>query len=400
MADGKGSSSGASYNSDRLVASHQNDDNDSDVNDGDTLQVAADFLTSPGHRSVTYQASLMRLNSEITQGSPSYDDLDVTKKAQDEGIDVFADDEDDFDPASGSDVALAQLRGSQQRSAQFPQLDSAAVSPQQSDSTDSPLPRHRRRRDDTRNARRKRLRMASAPGPASVTSPVSAALESTDFDYTQSVSRLTTPAKEREIRDIDHEMVDYGGSDDSDDEDYDDRSDAATSDIRHPPHSRKQVKLAKDTEGNDLENSSIATSSVSLPESEEIPIIGHLTLKAIDSKVVYCLTFSQELLLEPSGPSQRQGFPRVISSSSDRKHVERLSLQEQTKSRPVRNSRFSAQEDELLLQLKGDCLSWDEISDHFPERSKGTLQVHYSTKLKLRPRLEMSNNTQKRRRSG
>ncbi|KAH6664047.1 serine/threonine-protein kinase [Halenospora varia] len=67
-------------------------------------------------------------------------------------------------------------------------------------------------------------------------------------------------------------------------------------------------------------------------------------------------------------------------------------------SRPVRNSRFSSEDDELLLQLKGEGLSWDEISDRFPGRSKGTLQVHYSTKLK--PRSETSKNTKKHRRSG
>jgi hypothetical protein len=38
-----------------------------------------------------------------------------------------------------------------------------------------------------------------------------------------------------------------------------------------------------------------ATSSVSMQESEEIPIHGYLTLKTIESKVVYCLTFSQDL---------------------------------------------------------------------------------------------------------
>ncbi|KAH8746274.1 hypothetical protein F5882DRAFT_312417 [Hyaloscypha sp. PMI_1271] len=65
---------------------------------------------------------------------------------------------------------------------------------------------------------------------------------------------------------------------------------------------------------------------------------------------------------------------------------------------PVRNSRFSSQDDELLLQLKGEGLSWDEISDRFPTRSKGTLQVHYSTKLKHHS--ETSKNTKKRRRSG
>ena len=43
-----------------------------------------------------------------------------------------------------------------------------------------------------------------------------------------------------------------------------------------------------------------------MQESEEIPIHGYLTLKAIKSKVVYCLTFSQELLLHPQDRGQRQ----------------------------------------------------------------------------------------------
>ncbi|KAG9240287.1 hypothetical protein BJ878DRAFT_395596, partial [Calycina marina] len=57
---------------------------------------------------------------------------------------------------------------------------------------------------------------------------------------------------------------------------------------------------------------------------------------------------------------------------------------------------FSSDDDELLRQLKGEGLSWDEISDRFPGRSKGTLQVHYSTELKPRP--ETSMNSKKRRR--
>jgi hypothetical protein len=134
-----------------------------------------------------------------------------------------------------------------------------------------------------------------------------------------------------------------------------------------------------------------------MQESEEIPVHGYLTLKTIKSKVVYCLTFSQEFLPEPSGTSQRQGIPRSVSSSSDRRDSERLPVHERAMSRPVRNSRFSSQDDALLLQLKGEGLSWDEISDRFPERSKGTLQVHYSTKLKSRS--ETSKNTRKRRRS-
>jgi hypothetical protein len=38
-----------------------------------------------------------------------------------------------------------------------------------------------------------------------------------------------------------------------------------------------------------------------------------------------------------------------------------------------------------LIQLKeDDKLPWDVIADYFPERTKGTLQVHYCTKLKNR----------------
>ena len=127
-----------------------------------------------------------------------------------------------------------------------------------------------------------------------------------------------------------------------------------------------------------------ATSSGSTQESDEIPIYGYLTLKTLESKVLYCLTFSQELVPEPSGTSRRQAMARSVSSSSDKRDSERSLVQEWAMSRPIRNSRFSPQDDELLLQLKREGLSWDEISVHFPERTKGTLQVHYSTKLKRR----------------
>ena len=125
-----------------------------------------------------------------------------------------------------------------------------------------------------------------------------------------------------------------------------------------------------------------ATSSVNMQESEEIPIRGYLTLKTIESKVVYSLTFSQEFLQEPGGTSQRQGILKSVSSSRDRRDSGPLPAQERDINRHVRNSRFSSEDDTLLQQLKGKGLSWDEISDHFPGRSKGTLQVHYSTKLK------------------
>jgi hypothetical protein len=50
-----------------------------------------------------------------------------------------------------------------------------------------------------------------------------------------------------------HDIAGNGGSDDSNDEYYDDMNDAAASEIRRPPLSRKRIKRAKDVELNDLE---------------------------------------------------------------------------------------------------------------------------------------------------
>jgi hypothetical protein len=112
MADGKGFGSGTIYISDRIVADHQG---------------AADVpgSASPGHGSVIHQATPIRVNTEITQGSGTYDALDVTKKAEEGGINVFADNEDNANtcstrrsgssavssdnPASDSNVSLSEL---------------------------------------------------------------------------------------------------------------------------------------------------------------------------------------------------------------------------------------------------------------------------------------------------
>jgi hypothetical protein len=112
-------------------------------------------------------------------------------------------------------------------------------------------------------------------------------------------------------------------------------------------------------------------------QSEEILICGFLTLKTFESKVIYCFSFSQELSQQLGGTS--------VSRSGDKRDSEQSPLQKQATSTHVRHSKFSPEDDKLLRRLKEDeCLSWDEITEQFPERSKGTLQVHYSTKLKRR----------------
>ena len=126
-----------------------------------------------------------------------------------------------------------------------------------------------------------------------------------------------------------------------------------------------------------------ATSSDSPLESHEIPIRGSLTLQTFQSGIVYCLKFSQEELPFPLEIEQAQDV--ISSASSGDRDRERPHLQERVVSRPGRHSTYSEDDDELLIQLKEkDKLPWDEIAEYFPERTKGTLQVHYCTKLKNR----------------
>ncbi len=385
--------------SDRVVADHQ-DDGEVGVAKP-RLAASRPRSASPGHRIVTHQASKLWMNVEITHGSANHVDVDVAKEVRDEGADVLAkgdgDDEKDVDdahstrmscsptascnnPASDSNISVSKLQASEHGSAKSPHLGLAVVTLHRSDLKNDPSTRQNRRRNSTRNVLRKQPCTTPCIELAGAVSAVPSTLESND-----------------------------GGSDDSNDEDYSEMSDAAPSKTRGRPRSRKRVRRAKDTEHNDMVSTSTpslnfscqavtASPSDGVQESEEIPVHGYLTLKTIESKVVYCLTFSQDLLPGPRRTSQRQGTAKSVSSISDRRDSEWSPLQERATNIPARNSRFPPEDDELLLQLKGEGLSWDMISHRFPGRSKGTLQVHYSTKLK--PRSETSKNTKKRRRSG
>lgn len=131
--------------------------------------------TSQDHGSVTHQASPLRVNTEITKESANYVDLDVTKEVEDSDIDA------DTcctkrsrssaiscnNPASDGDVFDSELEDDQNDSAQSPQSGPAVASLQQSDLTNDPLPRHRRRRDATRNFGCKRPRPPAPTGLAS-----------------------------------------------------------------------------------------------------------------------------------------------------------------------------------------------------------------------------------------
>jgi hypothetical protein len=412
MADVDGS--GAALISDRRATGHQDDDNNHNgIIDQTKLCLSADHSTafSLESGSDTHRASKLLVNTKSTQRSMGSVDHDVTREMEDEGCDAFAEGNPEgdngtstkranlpapFDKNRALDNAVPELQDSHVENTQVSQLEPAATSPRQSDLKNGSL-RKRLRRGPPRDTRHK---------PPHTAAPIRPAI--TDLNGPKSRIQIMIPGVERELGHIDQETDDDDSADESDDEDYSDMSNAAGSSGGGPRHPRKRLRRAKHTKHNDVEipsthaldvsyQATTATSSVSMQESEEVPIHGYLTLKTIESKVVYCLTFSQELLPEPGGTLQRQGIPRIVSSSRAKRDPERLPVQERAMSRPVR-TRFSSEEDELLLQLKGEGLSWDEISDHFPERSNGSLQVRYSTKLK--PRSEKPKNTRKRRRSG
>lgn len=99
----------------------------------------------------------------------------------------------------------------------------------------------------------------------------------------------------------------------------------------------------------------------SLPDSDGWPIHGFLRC---ENNGLYTLEFSL-------GLRHHQLASQVSSAKQPQK--------------PVSKSRFTAKEDELLINLKEkENLPWEQIGERFPRRSTGSLQVRYSTKLKNR----------------
>ena len=70
----------------------------------------------------------------------------------------------------------------------------------------------------------------------------------------------------------------------------------------------------------------------------------------------------------PNEPGLPVGLPCAPAASNPRKSV---------KKRP-----HSSAEEDLLVSLKATgCMDWEEIAQHFQDRSAGALQVHYSTNV-------------------
>lgn len=135
---------------------------------------------------------------------------------------------------------------------------------------------------------------------------------------------------------------------------------------------------------------SAVSEAVTLAEYLEWAIQGFLKRTRIGDAVTYHLEFKlpsfSELLYFPSSPE--------ASGLYSRKEA-RLKCQYQTshsavvysKTRPIKSRLptkrilWTEEEDDILVRMKEDGCSWEEISDALPFRTPGAIQVYYSTQL-------------------
>lgn len=188
-------------------------------------------------------------------------------------------------------------------------------------------------------------------------------------------------------------------SEDPNDDDYTDDADAADPHPEEQPRPSKR-RRQKEKLGDRAHTTSFSGSvdgaspgigngsSITAEESEEIPIRGFLTLKRIESKVVYSLIFSRELPPCTAETARRQRVTRNDSRDVTGMNAVQSSQPENAMERTGRRPPLSSKDDTCLVELKEKGLSWAEIAERFPGWPKGALQVHYCIKLDKRPREE------------
>ncbi|KAH9205202.1 hypothetical protein DL95DRAFT_470777 [Leptodontidium sp. 2 PMI_412] len=434
LADGGGigSGSGAVLSPGRFVTDHSDDQNDHDgVFDNPQPRLSAVCPTPASHNSgsATHQASKTQVNTDLIQGSTShgdFDDVNVAEELEGEGFDVFAEgDEADSHSAKGPTLPatsdknssshnnITGLRDAPPDGTQSPLLAlAAAASPHQPDLKNGQLPKQLRR-GANRHDRRKRLRTVAPTRAVTTASTASAASESADLEEPKSRIQITAPDEEWEHCDTDQRMADGGSADDSDDEDYADMSDPTGPTRGGRLHSRKRARRTKDQAHNDAggpashpldvsRQAAPVASSSGTQESEEMSIHGYFTLKTVASKVVYCLTFSQDLLPLPQHRGQRQdsnlGCEHSQSSPLDcgtrqaplPRQTMRRSWTRETTSDTISTRRpgkeLTERQEILLAKMVHDDKTWAEIGGQFPGHTLQSLKENFFTKQGGKPR--------------
>ena len=186
-------------------------------------------------------------------------------------------------------------------------------------------------------------------------------------------------------------------SDDPDDDDYLEVQPDDGSDNDNPPCPRKKKRRVPERSPPrrkhgitsfypaavvDKPNADADVPLTSLHDVETIPIRGFLTRQVLLSKVVYSVTFEEQ-----REHTCYNGPKKTPADLEDRSTYPHAGARRGSAKRPrtgILNT-ISREDDQLLIKLKEQReLSWSEISQHFPGRSKGSLQVRYSTRLKNR----------------
>jgi hypothetical protein len=178
---------------------------------------------------------------------------------------------------------------------------------------------------------------------------------------------------------VECEISDRGeSSDDSEDEDYAEeeplpvakrRRVRFSNSIRYAPDGLQEFPMSP---ADTLENQSRGSPSDVACIHEEMPVSGVLTLKEVDGTVRYSLTFSQVLM------------PHALRQNNDTRSSASPSVQRRGgafRGRP----KFTDNDNKNIIKMREeDGKSWDEIADVISGSTKGSIQVHYSTKLKDR----------------
>ena len=113
-----------------------------------------------------------------------------------------------------------------------------------------------------------------------------------------------------------------------------------------------------------------------LSSSEEWPVRGFLKRKRIGSEEIFTMKFALDQLHHQL-PSPTSSYKSRYTSPVMKTRPTRAQSKKH-----FRRTRFTKEEDEQLVYLKSQNLSWEEIKRSFPGRSLGTLQEgYYSTKL-------------------
>ncbi|KAJ5330582.1 hypothetical protein N7476_000365 [Penicillium atrosanguineum] len=191
-------------------------------------------------------------------------------------------------------------------------------------------------------------------------------------------------------------------SDDSDDPDDRDYVESRTKSQRRKPFSRpaKQARRsvtrvaparAISNESLPLSNADAGDSEISeeqefptsLRDTETIAVSGFLTRQIFLSRVVYSFTFQEQR--EQSCSNERTKGPRANDKEVHEESSKKSKARKPKANNASTGARVLSEDDLLLIKLKekGD-LSWNQIAQHFPGRSKGALQVRYCTRLKNR----------------